>query len=248
MTASLSFVKPFLLLATRDHDQAAAAEHRSVARHAGLSPDQLHHVRVEAAPLPELDLDDYAGVLLGGSAFNVSDEIKSSQQQRVEDDLARLVDRIVDEDVPFLGMCYGVGIVTRHLGGIVDRTFGEQVGGVPITLTDEGRADPLLADVPDVFHAFVGHKEASNGVPPNARLLATGQACPVQIYRVGNNVYVTQFHPELDATDLAERMRIYQHAGYFRPDELDDLIAMAHTSGVTGVQHKLLSNFVQRYR
>ncbi len=78
-------------------------------------------------------------------------------------------------------------------------------------------------------------------------MLATGSACPVQMYRVGENVYVTQFHPELNADDLAARMRIYQHAGYFRPDELDDLIAMARASGVDGYQHLVLRNFVDRY-
>ena len=65
------------------------------------------------------------------------------------------------------------------------------------------------------------------------------------MYRTGRNVYVTQFHPELDAVDLAERMRIYQNAGYFRPDEMDSLIEMANASGVTGVQHLILRNFVQ---
>jgi len=42
-------------------------------------------------------------------------------------------------------------------------------------------------------------------------------------------------------------MRIYQHAGYFDPSELNDLIAMAYDSGVTGQQHLVLSNFVRRY-
>lgn len=240
-------MKPFLLLATRDHDRAATAEYESVRRHAGLEPDDLVHVRVEAGPLPEIDLSEYSGVLLGGSSLNVSDEIKSDHQQRVEADLRGLVRQIVDEDVPFFGMCYGVGTITSYLGGVVDKTYGEAVGGVPITLTDDGVADPVAAGIPRTFHAFVGHKEASNGVPPGAVLLATGEASPVQMYRVGDNVYVTQFHPELDAGDLAERMRIYQNAGYFRPEELDDLIAMAQSSGVTGAQHRLLRNFVDRY-
>jgi GMP synthase (glutamine-hydrolysing) len=78
-------------------------------------------------------------------------------------------------------------------------------------------------------------------------MLATGTLCPVQMYRVGANIYVTQFHPELDADDLTARMRIYQHAGYFDPSELEDLIAMAYASGVTGQQHLVLSNFVRRY-
>ena len=46
---------------------------------------------------------------------------------------------------------------------------------------------------------------------------------------------------------LTARMRIYQHAGYFDPSELEDLIAMAYASGVTGQQHLVLSNFANRY-
>lgn len=238
---------PFLLLATRDQDEAAVAEYRSVLRHTDLAEADLVHLRVESQPLPELDLADYSGVILGGSPFSISDEIKSEVQLRVEAELAVLIDKIVDADYPFLGMCYGVGTVTHHLGGKVDRTYGEPVGGVEVTLTPSGLADPVLAGVGTSFHAFVGHKEACNGVPPRAELLASGTDCPVQMYRVGANVYVTQFHPELDADDLAARMRIYQHAGYFHPSELDDLIAMAHSSQVNGSQHRVLANFAARY-
>lgn len=241
-------MKPFLLLATRDHDGAAIAEYHSVRRHAGLSEDQLVHLRVEAAPLPsDLDLDDYAGVLLGGSSFNISDAEKSPLQLRVEADLRRLIDHIVDSDVPFLGMCYGIGTVTHHLGGTVDRTYAEGVGAVDIALTDAAADDPLCAGIPRVFKAFVGHKEACTGVPDGVTMLATGEACPVQMYRVGENVYVTQFHPELDEDDLEARMRIYSHAGYFAPEELEDLVAMARVSGVDGSQHRILANFVRRY-
>ena len=116
-----------------------------------------------------------------------------------------------------------------------------------MTQTAAGLADPLLAGIPERFHAFVGHKEACNGVPPKVEMLATGVDCRVQMYRVGANVYVTQFHPELDADDLAARMRIYQHAGYFDPSELDDLIEMAYASKVNGSQHLVLRNFVERY-
>ncbi len=243
----MSGVKPFLLLATRDHDQAAAAEYQSVLRHAGLTPDLLEHRRVESEPLGPVELENYSGIFLGGSSFNISDEIKSETQRRVEAELAAVVDRVVDADFPFLGMCYGVGTVTTHLGGAVDRTYSEPVGAVPVTLTAAGREDSLLQGIGETFHAFVGHKEACNGTPPGVELLATGVDCPVQMYRVGANVYVTQFHPELDADDLAARMRIYQHAGYFAPSELDDLIAMAQSSAVNGEQHRVLSNFVRRF-
>lgn len=238
---------PFLLLATRDHDDAADAEYRSVLRDTGLTPDQLHRVRVESEPLPPIDLAHYSGAILGGSSFNISDQCKSPLQERVEADLNNLLARIVEEDFPFLGLCYGVGAITNHIGGKVDSEFAEPVGAVQITLTREGMADPLLAGIGETFEAFVAHKEACSQIPSSVAMLAVGDACPVQMYRVGKNVYVTQFHPELDADDLALRIRIYKDAGYFAPEELDDLIYMAQNSAVDGRQHLVLRNFARRY-
>ncbi|MFT4217935.1 MAG: glutamine amidotransferase [Micropruina sp.] len=240
-------MKPFVLLGTRDHDKAAGDEYESVRRHAGLAAEELIQIRVEAGPLRQLRLDDYSGVFLGGGPFNVSDAVKSDLQLRVEADLRGVVDQIVDADFPFLGMCYGIGTVTAHLGGTVDRTYGEGLGAVEVTLTPEAADDPLLAGVPASFEAFVGHKEACNGVPPGVTLLATGTTCPVQMYRYGANVYVTQFHPELDVESLAQRMAIYRHAGYFHPDDYTALVEMARRSGVRDHPHRLLRNFVSHY-
>lgn len=240
-------MKPFVLLATRDHDKAARDEYESVRAHAGLAPEELVHIRVEAGPLPTLRLDDYSGVFLGGSPFNISDAVKSDLQLRVESDIRAVVDQIVEADFPFLGMCYGIGTVTAHLGGTVDRTYGEGLGAITVTLTPEASEDPLLNGLPTSFETFVGHKEACHGAPPGVTVLATGEACPIQMYRHGANVYVTQFHPELDVASLEQRMTIYRNAGYFHPDDFDILIEMARNSGVADHPHRLLRNFATRY-
>ena len=79
-------------------------------------------------------------------------------QRRVEGDLGQIVDVALASGVPLLGLCYGVGIVTQHLGGLIDRTYGETTSAVEITLTDAGRADPLFEGVANRFVAFTGHK------------------------------------------------------------------------------------------
>ncbi|MGY1616059.1 glutamine amidotransferase [Geodermatophilus sp. SYSU D00691] len=241
-------MRPFLLLATRAEDEAADDEYAAFLRFSGLPPEQLHRVRLEAAPLPDLDLDDYAGIMLGGSPFNTTDpaERKSAVQRRVEAELQGLLDEVVARDFPFLGACYGVGTIGAHQGGVVDRTYSEPLSCVSIELTAEGQADPLLAGVPERFDAFVGHKEACSVLPPSAVLLATSAACPVQLFRVGANVYATQFHPELDAPGICRRARVYQHYGYFPPDELEQLVDRL-SLGVVTEPGRLLKNFVARY-
>jgi GMP synthase (glutamine-hydrolysing) len=79
-------VKPFLLLSCRPEDVAADEEYAAFLKLTGLSADRLHRVRMEAAPLPKVNLDDYGGVFLGGGPFNSTDppETKSAVQCRIE--------------------------------------------------------------------------------------------------------------------------------------------------------------------
>ncbi len=241
-------MRPFLLLSTRADTPAAAGEHEAFRRFGGLAPGELHQVRLEREPMPALDLDDWSGIIVGGSPFCTSDpeDDKSDVQRRVERELAELLDVVVERDMPFLGACYGVGTLGVHQGGLVDRTFGEPVGAVPVSLTEEGRADPVFGAVPPVFDAFVGHKEALTEPPPHAVVLASSPSCPVQAFRVRENLYATQFHPELDVPGIVDRVRIYQDAGYFPAEDLDRVVAALHGSTVVHPP-LLLRAFVRRY-
>jgi GMP synthase (glutamine-hydrolysing) len=241
-------VKPFLLLATRFEDEAADDEYAGFLAAGGLEPEQLHRVRLEAAPMPPIRLDDYSGVIVGGSPFNASDpdESKSPVQRRAEGELAGVIDEVVSRDFPFLGACYGIGLLVGHLGGGVDDTWSEVAGPIVVSLTPDGAADQLFGGVAPTFEAFVGHKEACTALPAGAVLLATGQACPVQAFRVGENVYATQFHPELDQAGILTRIRVYRDNGYFEPDAYDDVVAAIDASSVTEPAN-IMRAFVQTF-
>lgn len=241
-------MKPFLLLASRAEDTAADDEYRAYLRYCDLEPTQLRRIRMESGPLPELDLSDYSGVIVGGSPYTSSDppESKSQTQMRVERELAGLLDHLVDADFPFLGACYGVGTLGVHQGAVIDRTYGEAVGGVEIKLTADGARDPLLAGLPETFTAFTGHKEACTVLPGHAVLLASSPTCPVHMFRIKTNLYATQFHPELDVDGLVNRISIYRHSGYFPPEEAEQLMATARKSVVTQPM-RVLRNFAALY-
>lgn len=239
---------PFLLLASRAEDAAAEDEYAAYLRYGGLEERELHRVRLEAAPLPPLDLSKYSGVIVGGSPFTSSDppDSKSPVQHRVEQELSGLLDELVARDFPFLGACYGVGTLGTHQGAVIDRTFGEPLGAVEVELTAAGLQDPLLQGLPRTFTAFTGHKEAVSSLPPHAVLLAKSDSCPVHMFRIRTNLYATQFHPELDAEGLCTRIDIYRHAGYFPPESAEDLMAAARRFTVTEPMN-ILKNFVARY-
>ena len=241
-------MQPFLLLSIRADDAAADNEYASFLSLAGLEEGDLRRVRLDRRALGGIDLRDWSGIWLGGGPFNYSDpkESKSEVQRRVEADLRGLLDAVVRADFPFLGACYGIGALGNHQRAVLGRRYAEPVGLVRVALTPPGRRDPVLRELPATFDAFTGHKEAITKLPGHAVLLASSAGCPVQAFRIGSNVYATQFHPELDAEGLCTRIDVYKHAGYFPPTQAEELKALARRSDV---RHPptILRAFVRRY-
>lgn len=241
-------MKKFILLATRAEDVPADEEYALFLRYTGLDESQLVRIRLEAGPMPRLDLDELSGIFVGGGPFNASDplEKKSLVQRRVEAEFDALLDDVVARDFPFLGACYGIGTLGSHQGATIDRQYPEPISVVPVTMTDAGAADPLLAGLPRTFAAFVGHKEAISALPSSATLLASSPECPVQMFRVGENVYATQFHPELDVEGITTRIHAYADHGYFAADELEMTLAAVRRAAVSHPS-VVLRTFVERY-
>jgi GMP synthase (glutamine-hydrolysing) len=235
-------------LSIRGEDEAADEEYGAVMRFAGLDSTGVHRIRLTHESLGDIDLADWSGIVLGGGPYNISDmpEAKSATQQRVESELLALIRRIVDDDFPFLGCCYGVGTLGTVIGATVDRTFPEPVGGMRIAVDAAGRDDPLFAGAPDTFDAYGGHKEAASTLPPDAVRLATSSDCPVQAFRVKHNVYATQFHPELDFDGLITRINVYKDYGYFPPESAESLKVEAQQWNVQ-YPPMILKRFIERY-
>lgn len=242
--------KPFLVLQLRPEAAASDNEFQAILDRGGLDENQVTRIRLEREGLPEgFSLDDYAGVIVGGGPGCVSDlpSEKSPDEARIEATVLGLMPQITGRDFPFLGCCYGIGILAHHLGGEVSKSrYGEPVSVTTASLEPDAQTDPLLAGLPEKFDAFVGHKEAVQELPPGCVHLVSSVVCPYQMIRYGENVYATQFHPEADGDVFELRIDIYRHRGYFAPEEADKLITAAH-KGNPEHAAKVLRNFVSRY-
>jgi len=241
-------MKPFLLLATRAEDEAADDEYAGFLDAGELQPHQLERLRLEQVSLPWIDLANYSGIIVGGSPYNTSDAAaeKTAVQRRVEGELDALLVRVLQEDFPFLGACYGIGLLTTHLHGVVGDEWPERPGPTRVHLSTDGERDAIFGQLRGSFDAFVGHKEACTVLPEGAVLLASGDDCPVQAFRVGENVYATQFHPELTRDGIITRIRIYSDNGYFEPDSLQEILAAIGAAEVTEPA-RVVRGFVERY-
>lgn len=242
---------PFLILQLRPETEAADDEYAAFLRAGGLRPQDTHRIRLDQGPMPDgLDLDTYSGVIVGGGPGCVSDapQDKPPLEARIEAEVLGLMPQITARDMPFLGCCYGIGILGAHLGAEVGKgRYGEPVGPVQCHLTDDGHQDPLTQGLPSEFTALVGHKEALHELPQGCTHLVSSGPCPIQMLRHGQNVYATQFHPEADGDGFAVRIRIYRDKGYFAPGEAEALTARAQTAEVSWPA-LIVQNFVARYQ
>jgi len=242
--------KPVLILQIRPEDETSDNEFASILKYARLEARDVRRLRIENTGIPEdLRLDDYCAVIVGGSPFDIStpQDRKSAIQNKIEHDFHRLFDDLVARDFPFLGACSGNGLLGAYLGTSVSTRYGEPIGLAMLDLTDAGKRDPLLAGFPDRIAVLLGHKEACDATPAGATLLMTGARCPVQMFRLGQNVYATQFHPEGDAEGFTLRIHVYKHHGYFEPHEAERLIEAVSAQQTPHAQ-EILKRFVDRYR
>jgi len=241
--------KPVLILQLRPEDDTSNNEYQAILKYGELTEVQTRRLRIEKnGILEELSIDDYSAIIVGGSPFDISDPIekKSAIQHKIETDFNRLLREVIESDFLFFGACSGNSLVGSYLGTPISRRYGEAVGCVKLDITEEGKHDPLLSGFPDQINVLLGHKEACDSVPHSATLLMTGSACPVQMFRIGNNVYATQFHPEGDSEGFSLRIKAYKHHGYFEPHEAEQLTQVVSQVSTPYAQ-QILKRFVQRY-
>ena len=159
---------------------------------------------------PRITWRDIAGadiVIIGGSGeYSVFDDLPFIGP------LTELVSRMAAEGQPLLGVCWGHQFIARCFGGRVIRDLeAAEIGTIDVHLTDAGRADPLFEGMPDVFPAQAGHRDRVAEAPPEILELAYSPKCRYQAIRVaGTPVYGTQFHSEMSAEQLGQRLELYR--------------------------------------
>jgi GMP synthase (glutamine-hydrolysing) len=174
---------------------------------------------------PEKMVAGFNGVMFGGSGeydFDggrpLDDPARKTSKEIVER-VRPLVEFLLRNDVPLLGVCYGHQIVSEVKGvPVVNDLSQKKVGSFPVQLTQEGKQDVLFGDMPEVFVGQYGHKDSLSGLPEGAVLLAKSDVCRTSALRFGTSAYTMQFHPELTADDV--KWKLQNSPGYL-PEGVD---------------------------
>lgn len=148
---------------------------------------------MEGDPLPD-DPRSFAGTVVFGGAMSANDDgCKPGILAELE-----WLPKVLEADLPFLGICLGAQLLARALGAKVEpHPRGEaEIGYFELEPTAAGRH--VFAGSLTVYH---WHKEGFS-LPAGATLLATGERFPNQAFRYAQSAYGIQFHPEVELPTL----------------------------------------------
>ena len=185
--------------------------------------------------LPELEAG--SAVLVLGGAMGVHDLEEHPFLLTVK----KFVHRVVEQDVPFLGICLGGQLLADVMGGAVTGKCQGEKGSLPVMLTVEGLTDPLFAGVGESFVTFQWHNDTF-ATPPGGVRLADSPACRNQAFRIGSWAYGLQFHPEVDGEIVAA----WSRADSSTSSESGELVAdfVAKLAPYRSASRRILENFL----
>jgi GMP synthase (glutamine-hydrolysing) len=112
--------------------------------------------------------------------------------------------RILELGVPVLGICYGMQLLARELGGRVQGAEVGEFGRSKLTVQHTGR---LLAGTPAEQTCWMSHRDTVFEAPPGFDALAASTASPVAAFESDERgVYGIQFHPEVVHTPYGQQV------------------------------------------
>ena len=156
-------------------------------RECGVFSELLpHHVGAE-----EVERRRPRGVILSGGPASV-----------YAPDAPPLDPRLLELGVPVLGICYGMQLLARELGGRVEAAEVGEFGRSELRVSEPGR---LLAGLPAEQTCWMSHRDTVFAPPPGFTALAASTGSPVAALEdVERGIYGIQFHPEVVHTPYGQ--------------------------------------------
>ncbi len=145
---------------------------------------QIYQPNVKAEKLAQLGVK---GIIFSGGPASVYSE-----------NAPMCDERIFDLGVPVLGICYGMQIGCKVLGGGISPAKSREYGRTNLMITDPS---DLFASLPRTTTVWMSHGDQVNELSDDFVALATTDSCPyAAVKHKGGKFYGVQFHPEVTHT------------------------------------------------
>ena len=119
---------------------------------------------------------------------------------------------VYTQEVPVLGICFGMQTMAAQLGGKVGEHGKKEFGYATVTVGSDSR---LLEDIEDhddndgrgVLDVWMSHGDRVEELPPGFEAIASTPSAPLAgMEDVGRGFYGVQFHPEVTHTRQGKRI------------------------------------------
>lgn len=142
----------------------------------------------------------YQGLLVLGGTMGAHDDEEFSwltpQRSLMKDAIAT--------DFPFVGICLGAQMLATAVDGKSVRTPSPEAGVERIKFNSDAANDKLFAPLANQeVPAVAWHQDYIVDLPKDAVILGSSDSCPVHAFRIGQNVYGMQFHPEVSSATVS---------------------------------------------
>lgn len=186
-------------------------------------------------------------VLISGSRHSVYENHPWMEELKI------FVRRVIDQDIPLFGVCFGHQVITEALGGKVEPgQKGAEVGAIEITLTRDGEMDPLFKGLETTFQIGSFHKDTVTLAPEGATELAVNGLYGAQAFAIGKHVRTVQFHPEFTKEFIEEVIYdslddLVNNGLFESKTEADNIVKKLQASNIQGTGPKIAKNVLNYF-
>ncbi len=153
---------------------------------------QLREINLcDGDALPD-NLSEIEAVICMGGPMNVYEE---DEYPYLKDENL-FIQRILKEEIPFFGICLGSQLLAKACGAKVTKAPKKEIGWFSVSLTKDGKNDPLFRGLNEHFEVFQWHGDTFE-IPKQGRHLALSKGCNNQALKAGSCAYGLQFHIEV---------------------------------------------------
>ncbi|WP_185883052.1 glutamine-hydrolyzing GMP synthase [Blattabacterium cuenoti] len=133
------------------------------------------------------------GIILSGGPSSV-----------YRNDSLLISDNIFQLDIPILGICYGMQVISFIFGGQINKSKNKEYGKSDFIIDKE---NSLFYQIPKKSVVWMSHFDEVTHLPKQFQIMGHTSSCSIAAFKhVNKNIYAVQFHPEVKNTEFGIHM------------------------------------------